>query len=727
VGFVESVAREQARTRGAFLRCLLPDGATEAAGLRLARTDPSGDGQRWEEHAANSIDSAVGWLSAAASRGDTYSALALFAEGEGRSHGAVVAKSCVSVDIDDKALPGLPLPEAHERWRELVAGLPFPFLVVDTGGGFHVHVRVPAAVGLAPGHDAPEDRRRVEVLGRALRLFVESAYEARFGFRPRLDRCHGVERVWRVPPGFNCKAQETAKALTPERTRWRRVCIDAEDECAPRSLPEADLGFLNPHLPDAEREHGSGDSEQEETPRAAGVLEPGTPSGDIPEALRASWPLPQGDQSENDFAVACAVLEAGRSRADAELVVRARRAALSDAADREKGSREDYIAATVRRAEERVGAKGGLATSARSRALRFRTVEEMRAEAANGIEWLWDGLLAPGLVTLLIAKPKAGKSTLAFALAAALERGLPFLDRPTREAATLYVSEESSATLAEKAEVFGVRRVRFATREDLALGLAFPEVVRRATDAALQHGARVLIIDTLAAWTAVGPQMERDAGCAMEAMRPLADAAAKGLAVIAIHHARKGESHEGDGARGSSAFTAASDIQIEVRRLDRARPNSRARALVTFSRSPATPSELFCTYEGGGVFRASTAPQDARSSDLEQRVLDALQGVTTSGLTQPDLRARVRCRNQNLTKALRTLVSEGKVTATPTGGDARELRFASSSGVGASSPVPPQGGERGTAAAPAAVGRVPLVGNGTESGTGPAASGAAGT
>src|SRR6476661_3566588 len=65
-------------------------------------------------------------------------------------------------------------------------------------------------------------------------------------------------------------------------------------------------------------------------------------------------------------------------------------------------------------------------------------------------DWLWDGYLAPGNVTLLTSQWKAGKTTLLTGLLRNMERGEPFLSRELRAGRALVVSEESEGHWAER-------------------------------------------------------------------------------------------------------------------------------------------------------------------------------------------------------------------------------------------------------------------------------------
>ena len=81
------------------------------------------------------------------------------------------------------------------------------------------------------------------------------------------------------------------------------------------------------------------------------------------------------------------------------------------------------------------------------------------AEAIEGSaepEWLWEGFVAPGALTVYSGPPKVGKSTLLFALFAALKDGTPFVGQATRQAGIALLTEERSVTLAEKAAAFNV-------------------------------------------------------------------------------------------------------------------------------------------------------------------------------------------------------------------------------------------------------------------------------
>ncbi|MBX9626840.1 MAG: AAA family ATPase, partial [Gemmataceae bacterium] len=65
------------------------------------------------------------------------------------------------------------------------------------------------------------------------------------------------------------------------------------------------------------------------------------------------------------------------------------------------------------------------------------------AAPAPGADWVWDGYLARGNLTLLTSRWKAGKTTLIAGLLRALGAGTPFLGRPVAAGHAVVLSEES--------------------------------------------------------------------------------------------------------------------------------------------------------------------------------------------------------------------------------------------------------------------------------------------
>lgn len=201
--------------------------------------------------------------------------------------------------------------------------------------------------------------------------------------------------------------------------------------------------------------------------------------------------------------------------------------------------------------------------------LRFHTAAEGADTETCGVTWLWQDYLAFGAVTELDARIKVGKTTLTLALCRAVLDGLPFLGLPTAKSRVVYLTEQPrssfNAALA-KAGLLGRDDFVYLRWHD-TIGVPWPAVVAAAVEQCAQHGAGLLLVDTLAQFAGIAD--ENDATEALAAMQPLQLAAERhGLAVLLLRHERKSGGAVGDSARGSSAFGGIVDVVLSLRRLE---------------------------------------------------------------------------------------------------------------------------------------------------------------
>lgn len=249
-------------------------------------------------------------------------------------------------------------------------------------------------------------------------------------------------------------------------------------------------------------------------------------------------------------------------------------------------------------------------------------------------EWLWEGLAAQGLVTMLAGSAFAGKSMLIGGLFHALNQGVPFLGQATRSANALLVTEEDELSVNVRAARFGLRTSssHVVTRE-ISTVTPWPELISEATRWALRHEHTLLVVDPFATLAGLRPEEENDAAAVTARLRPLVRAAAAGLAVLFVHHVNRGGQ-----PRGSTAFEAVVDIAIRLQRKDR----SDVITLKTKSREVEVPelnAKLIRApdnwfYEPQGVTRQEDA---ARTPESDQRLLAALKEAGARGLTYEEI------------------------------------------------------------------------------------------
>jgi hypothetical protein len=248
--------------------------------------------------------------------------------------------------------------------------------------------------------------------------------------------------------------------------------------------------------------------------------------------------------------------------------------------------------------------------------------------------WLWRGYLAPGLVTLLTSQWKLGKSTLLAVLLARLKAGGELAGFPLRPGKAVVVSEESPALWYQRGRslAFGehvcwfCRPFRGKPRPDEWLALI--EQVGRIHDA---HAADLVVFDSLANLSPA--RSENDAAEVLKTLLPLQRLTGRGLAVLLLHHPRKGPVLPGQAARGSGALTGYVDICLEMHRVTRRNLNDRRRRLLAFSRHECTPPCWVIELTADGTdYRALGESAELTFADgwpLVQSLLAAADGPRT--------------------------------------------------------------------------------------------------
>jgi len=304
----------------------------------------------------------------------------------------------------------------------------------------------------------------------------------------------------------------------------------------------------------------------------------------------------------------------------------------------------------------------------------FVPLAKLLSESPAEPDWIWPGYVAPGSITLLAGRPKVGKSTLLFALMAAIDGGSTFCGRRLRTVPIVLLSEERRSTITEKA------RVRSWTAEGVSIllhhtayALAWADIVRHASTHVGSAG--LVVVDTLADFAGLGADAENNAGAIQSAMRPLLEIAGDGCAVLVVSHQRKAAGEHGEAVRGSNALTAAVDIVVELERA----PGSigdHGRVLKAMSRYSATPDDLVVRrtdheYEAIGELASATA-----ASEL-QRVVTRLAEL--GEVTAQDLAEAAGLSKGTAQRRLADLLSGGRVVRSGNGnkGDPYRWRLAS--------------------------------------------------
>jgi len=259
---------------------------------------------------------------------------------------------------------------------------------------------------------------------------------------------------------------------------------------------------------------------------------------------------------------------------------------------------------------------------------RYRSGAEIFDSTPAEIDWCWHGYAAPGVITLLAGRHKGGKSTLLFNLLAAMCDGeTEFLGHELAPGMVVLLTEEGDQTLRPKLEIIseeGRANLRVLGRADVTprVDYDWPRAVREAGLEALEHGARMVLIDTFAFWAEIAN--ENDNSLMQSVVSVLGELSVQGLAVVIVHHARKDGGEEGNAVRGASSLQGAVDIIVEMVKPhagEEEEDASTERELRAVGRFPETPEAMRVNLVAGRYKRIGEGSRaQMRNMDFEAKV-----------------------------------------------------------------------------------------------------------
>ena len=345
---------------------------------------------------------------------------------------------------------------------------------------------------------------------------------------------------------------------------------------------------------------------------------------------------------------------------------------------------------------------------------RLRRVAEQVLVSAGEIEpgridWIWEPYLPAGAVTLMAGAPGCGKSFLSIALAASLSRGLtPFHGRGTGKipAAILSLEDDPARTIVPRLKacgadlgeivIFDWRHPEADSLDSLSMREGTEgELLRVLREGVKMHGLRLVIIDTLTAFTPA--RMDGNEAVAVrQMMKPLARFASEcGVGVLVICHARKRSSHDSThGVQatvlGSVDYVASCRSALLVQNDPKA--DEKTAGIMTHAKCNFGPLGLSLSFSIGadgwnwGEERQETAEEieeallarknNRRTRDreerresrraatrarIEERIRTYLEENPGEGISTRELRENIEARNDTIAGVLNQMLEEGRL------------------------------------------------------------------
>jgi hypothetical protein len=297
------------------------------------------------------------------------------------------------------------------------------------------------------------------------------------------------------------------------------------------------------------------------------------------------------------------------------------------------------------------------------------------AKATESIEWLVKGYMVQGGLTLLSAKVKMGKTTLATRLVEAVLTNSPFIGARTKYTPIVYLTEQPRVSFN-----VALQRANLTDKADLrilhfidTLGVPWADVAAAAGEECKRLGSNLLIVDTLAQFAGLVGDEENNSGAQLEAVRPLQAIAGQGVGVLILSHDRKSGGEVGDATRGSSALPGAVDIVLSLRRPD---GNSRKslRVLQSLSRFSETPAELVIELTDHGYI-ALGEKADVALQEASEAILTTAPIAEADAITLEEISEAAKTVRSTAQRALRDLVLSGKIQKVGTGKKGNAFRY----------------------------------------------------
>ena len=289
--------------------------------------------------------------------------------------------------------------------------------------------------------------------------------------------------------------------------------------------------------------------------------------------------------------------------------------------------------------------------------------------------WLVQDLWAEEAVGVIGAEPKSMKSYFALELAVAVASGVPCLRRfpvARRGRVLLYAAEDPLHVVRRRLEGIcaasgiGIKDLDVYVITDPTLRLDL-EGVRRSLDAAITGlRPRFLILDPFVRLHRIDENASGEVAPLLAFLRELQRR--HGLAVLVVHHSKKGAGHmrAGQALRGSSEFHAWGDSNAYIKRTG----DDTVTLTVEHRAAPSIPPltlEL-ATNRVGVALRVvdRSTPSVEPPSSIDERII-AILAESQEPIPFPKLRGQCRARSATVHQRLAALTLAGRVSKSPLG------------------------------------------------------------
>lgn len=293
----------------------------------------------------------------------------------------------------------------------------------------------------------------------------------------------------------------------------------------------------------------------------------------------------------------------------------------------------------------------GSGSLAKKRNLILTSAKNLLAEPPENFDWLWhDRLISIG-TSIIVSKPKIGKTTFARNLAASIVSGSAFLGMATKKSPVVYIAAEENREQFKKS----LSHFNPETIKDLYVhtGHTPPDLIECLEQYMEQIKPSLIILDTMI--RAINVSDTNSYAEMTKALAPFQDLATRYQChIMFLHHAGKMEREHGDGVLGSTAIFGSVDSLLM---LEKRKDQIYVRSIQRYGDS-LEPHLLSYDKESRAHSLGSSSEEIQRSSH-EDKVLSFLTARPNS--TESDIHSNVEGHKATIGLTIRRLTSEGKL------------------------------------------------------------------
>lgn len=278
------------------------------------------------------------------------------------------------------------------------------------------------------------------------------------------------------------------------------------------------------------------------------------------------------------------------------------------------------------------------------------SVGDLLSEPPEEAPWQVEGLLPRGGVSIIGARPKVGKSTMARNLALCVARGAPFLNRATQPGPVGYLALEE-----KRSEVQRHFQHMGAVKEPIYVhvGMAPQDALTATRELITHYQLSLLIVDPLLRWIRV-----KDGNSYAEVTqafeRYVQLARSTNCHILFAHHMVKNDRTGAEGLLGSTAIFGAVDTAIILN------CREQVRTIETSQRYGENLAPTVLTYDRTtGLLACDRTVTDHQHDALAAKVCAVL---AHGPLNEADIRSALGGDQTEVAKAVRRLVEQEIVT-----------------------------------------------------------------